>query len=200
MSCQLGFRPLTRLFSCRPAYQLFGQSDLVCPNLKETDRDDWERLDLIRNEVSKSQVGELVKTPGSFLILEQEMVEFAKIQDPRSILSLGECLVIGVKQPEEVEAALFFFHCQYTATLLPPHPPQPCFHQAPNTPRLHQCCGEIQLQGRVWGSKGCIRRLWCHLLKIALSQRKYSTTRSSHSALFLTSMGHSIPPSFSPIH
>ena len=114
MSCQLGFRPLTRLFSCRPAYQLFGQSDLVCPNLKETDRDDWERLDLIRNEVSKSRVGELVKTPGSFLILEQEMVEFAKIQDPRSILSLGECLVIGVKQPEEVEAALFFFHCQYT--------------------------------------------------------------------------------------
>ena len=92
-------------------------------NLKEPDPDDWERLDLIRSEVSKSEVGEVVKTPGSFLLFEQELVEFAKNKDPRGILSLSECLVIGARlkmKPDEVGAALIFFHRQFTLL---------CFHR-----------------------------------------------------------------------
>ena len=42
-----------------------------------------KRMDLIRSEVSKSEVGEVVKTQGSFLLLEQELVEFAKNKDQR---------------------------------------------------------------------------------------------------------------------
>ena len=85
-------------------------------NLKNPNRDDWEKLDLIRSEVSKSEVGEVVKTPGSFLVFEQEVMEFAK-KDPRGILSCSECLEIGARlkmKPEAVEAALIFFHRQFT--------------------------------------------------------------------------------------
>ena len=85
-------------------------------NLKEPNRDDWERLDLVRSKISESEVGEVVKTPGSFLVLEQELIEFAK-KDPRGILSHSQCLEIGERlkmKPEEVEAALIFFHRQFT--------------------------------------------------------------------------------------
>ena len=86
-------------------------------NLKNPTKQDREQLALIRSVVSNSEVGEVVKTPGSFLVFDQELVEFAKQKDPRGILSLNECLVIGARlkmKPEEVTAALIFFHRQFT--------------------------------------------------------------------------------------
>ena len=87
-------------------------------NLKEPDGDDLKRLDLIRSEVGKSEVGEVVKTPGAFLVFEQELMELAKKKDPtRGILSLSECRAIGARlkmKQENVEAALIFFDCQFT--------------------------------------------------------------------------------------
>ena len=59
-----------------------------------------------------------MKTPGAFLVFEQELMEFAKQKDPtRSILSLSECRAIGVRlkmRQEDVEAALIFFDRQFT--------------------------------------------------------------------------------------
>ena len=86
-------------------------------NLKDPDKDDQTRLDLIRSEVSEGKVGEVVKTPGSFLVFEQVLAEFASKTVERDIVSLKECQVIGEKlsmKPEEVEAALIFFHRQFT--------------------------------------------------------------------------------------
>ena len=87
-------------------------------NLKEPDGDDLKRLDLIRSEVGKSEVGEVVKTPGAFLVFEQELMELAKKKDPtRGILSLSECRAIGARlkmKQEDVEAALIFFDRQFT--------------------------------------------------------------------------------------
>ena len=86
-------------------------------NLKDPDRDDQTRLDLIRNKVSEGKVGEVVKTPGSFLVFEQVLAEFASKTVKRDIVNLKECQVIGEKlnmKPEEVEAALIFFHHQFT--------------------------------------------------------------------------------------
>ena len=87
-------------------------------NLKEPDGDDLKRLDLIRSEVGKSEVGEVVKTPGAFLVFEQELMELAKKKDPtRGILSLSECRAIGARlkmKQENVEAALIFFDRQFT--------------------------------------------------------------------------------------
>ena len=88
-------------------------------NLKDPDKEDQTRLDLIRSEVSEGEVkvGEVVKTPGSFLVFEQVLTEFASKTVKRDIVSLKECQVIGEKlnmKPEEVEAALIFFHRQFT--------------------------------------------------------------------------------------
>ena len=86
-------------------------------NLKNPDSDDQKMLDLIREKISESGVGEEVEMPGSILIFEQELVEFAKQQAKRDILNLAECFQVGVKlkmKPEEVEAALIFFHRQIT--------------------------------------------------------------------------------------
>ena len=86
-------------------------------NLKHPDKEDQTRLDLIRSEVSEGKVGEVVKTPGSFLVFEQILAEFASKTVKRDIVSLTECQVIGEKlnmKPEEVEAALIFFHRQFT--------------------------------------------------------------------------------------
>ena len=88
-------------------------------NLKDPDKDDQTRLDLIRNKVSggKVKVGEVVKTPGSFLVFEQILAEFSSKRAKRDIVSLKECQVIGEKlnmKPDEVEAALIFFHRQFT--------------------------------------------------------------------------------------
>ena len=87
-------------------------------NLKEPDGDDLKRLDIIRSEVGKSEVGEVVRTPGAFLVFEQELMEFAKKKDPtRGIISLSECRAIGARlkmKHEDVEAALIFFDRQFT--------------------------------------------------------------------------------------
>ena len=88
-------------------------------NLKDPNKDDQTRLDLIRNKVSggKVKVGEVVKTPGSFLVFEQVLAEFASKTVKRDIVSLKECQGIGEKlnmKPDEVEAALIFFHRQFT--------------------------------------------------------------------------------------
>ena len=87
-------------------------------NLKEPDGDDLKRLDLIRSEVGKSEVGGVVRTPGAFLVFEQELMELAKKKDPtRGILSLSECQAIGARlkmKQEDVEAALIFFDRQFT--------------------------------------------------------------------------------------
>ena len=87
-------------------------------NLKEPDGDDLKRLDLIRSEVGKSEVGEVVRTPGAFLVFEQELMELANKKDPtRGILSLSECRAIGARlkmKQEDVEAALIFFDRQFT--------------------------------------------------------------------------------------
>ena len=88
-------------------------------NLKDPDKDNKTRLDLIRNEVSggKVKVGEVVKTPGSFLVFEQVLAEFASNRAKRDIVSLKECQGIGESlnmKPDWVEAALIFFHRQFT--------------------------------------------------------------------------------------
>ena len=86
-------------------------------NLKDPDKDDQTRLDLIRSKISEGKVGEVVKTPGSFLVFEQVLAEFSCKTAKRDIVSLKECQVIGEKlnmKPEEVEAALIFFHRQFT--------------------------------------------------------------------------------------
>ena len=86
-------------------------------NLKNPDSDDKKVLALIREKISESGVGEEVEMPGSFLIFEQELVEFSKQQAKRDILNLAECFQVGVKlkmKPEVVEAALIFFHRQIT--------------------------------------------------------------------------------------
>ena len=66
-------------------------------NLKDPDKDDQTRLNLIRSEVSEGKVGEVVKTPGSFLVFEQVLAEFASKTVERDIVSLKECQVIGEK-------------------------------------------------------------------------------------------------------
>ena len=86
-------------------------------NLKDPDKEDQTRLDLIRSKVSEGNVGEVVKTPGSFLVFEQVLAEFVSKTVGRDIISLKECQVIGEglnMKPEEVEAALIFFHRQFT--------------------------------------------------------------------------------------
>ena len=86
-------------------------------NLKNPDKEDQTRLDFIRSKISEGKVGEVVKTPGSFLVFEQVLAEFSSKTVKRDIVSLKECQVIGEKlnmKPEEVEAALIFFHRQFT--------------------------------------------------------------------------------------
>ena len=105
-------------------------------NLKDPDKEDQTRLDLIRNKVSEGKVGEVVKAPGSFLVFEQVLAEFASKTVKRDIVSLKECQVIGEKlnmKPEEVEAALIFFHCQFTLLYFRPILPNLVFTK-PQTP------------------------------------------------------------------
>ena len=86
-------------------------------NLEKPDSNDLAKLALIREKISESGVGEEVEMPGSFLLFEQEVVEFAKQQAKRDILNLAECFQVGVKlkmKPEVVQAALIFFHSQLT--------------------------------------------------------------------------------------
>ena len=86
-------------------------------NLKEPDSTDLAKLDLIRQKVSESEVGERVVTPGAFLIFEQELAEFAAERNEKHIVSLEDCLQVGAKlkmDADSVRSALIFFHRQFT--------------------------------------------------------------------------------------
>jgi hypothetical protein len=81
-------------------------------NLTNPDDDDNKTLDLIRQKVSESNLGGVVKVPGSFLMYEQDLLKFAA-SIKRDILSLDECLQVGDRlkmNGEVVKAALVFFH------------------------------------------------------------------------------------------
>ena len=85
-------------------------------NLKDPDSDDIKSLQLLREKIGASEVGEIVEVPGSFLIFEQDLLKFAE-QVGRDILSIDECLQVGAKlkmNGEVVGAALIFFHRQIT--------------------------------------------------------------------------------------
>ena len=86
-------------------------------NLKEPDSTALAKLDLIRQKVSESEVGERVVTPGAFLIFEQELAEFAAGKNEKNIVSLEQCLQVGAKlkmDADSVRSALIFFHRQFT--------------------------------------------------------------------------------------
>lgn len=86
-------------------------------NLKHPNKNDLAKLDLIRSKISECSIGEIVKTPGSFLVFEQELMEFAENVVNRYILSLEECIQVGAKlkmNAQIVRAALIFFHRQLT--------------------------------------------------------------------------------------
>ena len=83
-------------------------------NLLEPDDDDDAMLDLIREKISESGVGEIIEVPGSFLMFEQDLLKYAG-QVGRDILSLEECQQVGERlrmTGEVVEAALIYFHRQ----------------------------------------------------------------------------------------
>ena len=85
-------------------------------NLKNPNSQDNLALQLIREKVSESGVGEGIEVPGTFLVFEQDILKFS-VQVGRDILSLEECLTIGYKlkmKAEVVMAALHFFHRQIT--------------------------------------------------------------------------------------
>ena len=86
-------------------------------NLWKPDSTDLAKLDLIRQKVSESEVGERVVTPGVFLIFEQELAEFAAEKNEKNIVSLEQCLQVGAKlkmDADSVRSALIFFHRQFT--------------------------------------------------------------------------------------
>ena len=85
-------------------------------NLKKPDDDDNIKLGLIQTKISESKVGEVINVPGSFLVFEQELVEFAT-KKGRGVVSFDECLEVGEKlkmKSDVVQAALIFFHHQIT--------------------------------------------------------------------------------------
>ena len=104
--------------ACEKELIRFSSSQILFDvNLKKPGPEDLEKLALIREKVGESGVGEVVQTPDSFLIFEQELVEFSETKVCRSILSLNECLEVGAKlkmNSEMVRAALIFFHRQIT--------------------------------------------------------------------------------------
>ena len=85
-------------------------------NLMKPNRADWAKLDLIRQKVDESGVGEVIKTPGAFFIFEQVLMEFAE-KVGHDIMHIDECLQIGEELkmgPDMVRSALIFFHHQIT--------------------------------------------------------------------------------------
>ena len=103
--------------SCKGELIVFSANQIAFVlNLKDPDSDDIKSLQLLREKIGASEVGEIVEVPGSFLIFEQDLLKFA-VQVERDILSIDECLQVGAKlkmNSEVVEAALIFFHRQIT--------------------------------------------------------------------------------------
>ena len=86
-------------------------------NLKNPNDDDKDALALIRKTVGKPGLGNTFDTPISFFVFEQDLLEFAKNDVKRDILSLSECKHVGARlkmSDEMVEAALVLFHRQNT--------------------------------------------------------------------------------------
>ena len=85
-------------------------------NLLKPDDDDERMLELIREKISESGVGEISEVPGSYFIFEQDLLKYAE-QVGRDILSLEECQQVGESLKmtgEAVVAALIYFHRQNT--------------------------------------------------------------------------------------
>ena len=103
--------------SCKGELIVFSANQIAFVlNLKDPDSDDIKSLQLLREKIGASEVGEIVEVPGSFLIFEQDLLKFAE-QVGRDILSIDECLQVGAKlkmNGEVVGAALIFFHRQIT--------------------------------------------------------------------------------------
>ena len=102
--------------ACRDELILYQSSGKItfAVNLLEPDDDDDVMLDLIRETISESGVGEIIEVPGSFLMFEQDLLKYAG-QVGRDILSLEECQQVGERlrmTGEVVEAALIYFHRQ----------------------------------------------------------------------------------------
>ena len=101
--------------SCKGELIVFSANQIAFVlNLKDPDSDDIKSLQLLREKIGASEVGEIVEVPGSFLIFEQDLLKFAE-QVGRDILSIDECLQVGAKlkmNGEVVGAALIFFHRQ----------------------------------------------------------------------------------------
>ena len=103
--------------SCKGELIVFSSNQIAFVlNLKDPDSNDINSLQLLREKIGASEVGEIVEVPGSFLIFEQDLLKFAE-QVGRDILSIDECLQVGAKlkmNSEVVGAALIFFHRQIT--------------------------------------------------------------------------------------
>ena len=85
-------------------------------NLKNPDDTDKKTLALIRTKVSERDLGVVFKVPGSFFMLEQDLLKVAASID-RYILRLEECVQVGERlkmNDEVVKAALVLFHRQNT--------------------------------------------------------------------------------------
>ena len=115
--------------ACKEELILYEAPDKIAfvLNLKNPDGDDDKALDLIRQNVSESNLGGVVKVPGSFLMYEQDLLKFVS-SIKRDILSLDECLQVGDRlkmNDEVVKAALVFFHRHntflYFRDVLPNH-------------------------------------------------------------------------------
>ena len=97
-------------------------------NLKDPDHRDKDALKLIRSQIAQSGLGREFDTPTSFFVFEQDLIQFAKKDAKRDILSLPECRQVGQRlkmSNEMVEAALILFHRQntflYFRDILPNH-------------------------------------------------------------------------------
>ena len=97
-------------------------------NLKDPDHLDKDALKLIRSQIAQSGLGREIDTPTSFFVFEQDLIQFAKKDAKRDILSLAECRQVGQRlkmSNEMVEAALILFHRQntflYFRDVLPNH-------------------------------------------------------------------------------
>ena len=97
-------------------------------NLKDPDHQDKEALKLIRSQIERSGLGRQFDTPTSFFVFEQDLIQFAKKDAKRDILSLAECRELGQRlkmSNEMVESALILFHRQntflYFRDILPNH-------------------------------------------------------------------------------
>ena len=111
-------------------------------SLKKPDKSDFEALGLIREEITKLRLGNIVEEiRGSFLIFHQELLECSS-QHPveairaSGILSLDTCLELGVRLgmgTNDIEAALLFLHQQKSLLYFPELIPQ-CIFMKPQFP------------------------------------------------------------------